>query len=326
MQWEWAKKVARRFNINRPHKLGYSSPHSTRKARSCPPRQGQSGRIRIDYCADQVAPPFSVVKLRPSSSVTVALLGLDARTAVIVPSAGGVAPNQPFFVRRRTNPFSPTSHATSALTSAPARTARSAVCSATQVAPPSVECSITRSRIRQRVRRAARRPRRITPTSAGAGIGSSTGATATDSTAGASRRGLSAARADPGVTAGLGCDVVLSTAVTEGAGVAGCSTTAAALTGVVGASAVSRGDAVLDPGSISHAPNATIAIPATAAPIVRGDTRGERCSASRSRRRAASKAAHSAQPATCRSTAITSRENNVPSRYPTSRAGSGHMR
>jgi hypothetical protein len=61
------------------------------------------------------------VKLRPSSSVTVALLELDARTAVIVPSAGGVAPNQPFFVRRRTNPFSPTSHATSALTSAPAR-------------------------------------------------------------------------------------------------------------------------------------------------------------------------------------------------------------
>ena len=159
-------------------------------------RQGQSGRIRIDYCADQVAPPFSVVKLRPSSSVTVALLGLEARTTVIMPSAGGVAPNQPFFVRRRTNPFSPTSHATSALTSAPARTGRSAVCSATQVA----------------------------------------------------------------------------------------------------------------------------------APIARRDKRGERRAASRSLRRAASTAAHSAQPARCRSTAIASRGNNVPSWYPTSRAGSGHMR
>ena len=91
--------------------------------------------------ADQVTPPFAVVNTRPSSSVTVARLGLDALTAVMLASAGALAPNQPFFVRRNTRPLSPTTQATSAFTKTLARIGRSAVCSVVHVAPPSLDDS-----------------------------------------------------------------------------------------------------------------------------------------------------------------------------------------
>ena len=71
-----------------------------------------------------MTPPFAVVNTRPSSSVTVARLGLDALTAVMLASAGALAPNQPFFVRRNTRPLSPTTHATSAFTKTLARIGR----------------------------------------------------------------------------------------------------------------------------------------------------------------------------------------------------------
>ena len=86
----------------------------------------------------------------------------------MLPSAGGVVPNQPFFVRRRTNPLSPTSQATSELTNAPARTGRSTLYSVVRVLPPSVECSIVAYRARARATPQFNRrpPRMTTPLSA----------------------------------------------------------------------------------------------------------------------------------------------------------------
>jgi len=231
----------------------------------------------------------------------------------MLPSAGGVVPNQPFRVRRRTNPLSPTSQAASALTKTPARTGRSVLYSFVHVVPPSVECSIARSRARHITRRFERRPpRRTTPpsacatltgglTSAGGGLSFTAAGCRRSATGGAGRLGEGAAAFGAGAGADAGSGL--------GAGTAAAGFSAAGLgTGGDGVAA----------GGAGCGRNAHVAIPATtittrATPATRGRDHVEAATASCSLRKAMRMPAQRSQLPTCCSTAPTSRENSVPS-------------